>query len=169
MQHSQLCMHDAAPDLVKRNGNHSLVSCTPVFEASDGRFIVTLLHERHWRSLCEAAGAHDMAQAPAYSTDDLRCAAQADIERRLDPVFRTQSRAHWIAALREARVPCGPERVYAEVAADDELKRRGMLYRLPAGGADILQVRMPIDFDNTTRAEPKPAPRIPRRDATKAS
>jgi crotonobetainyl-CoA:carnitine CoA-transferase CaiB-like acyl-CoA transferase len=160
MQHSQLCMHDAAPDLVKRNGNHSLVSCTPVFEAADGRIIVTLLHARHWRSLCEVAGAHDMIEAPAYSTDDLRCAAQAGIERRLDPVFRAKTRAHWIGALREARVPCGPERAYMEVAADDELKRRGMLYRLPAGGADILQVRMPIDFDNTTRAEPRPAPRI---------
>jgi crotonobetainyl-CoA:carnitine CoA-transferase CaiB-like acyl-CoA transferase len=160
MQHSQLCMHDAAPKLVKRNGNHSLVSCTPVFQASDGRIILTLLHGRHWRSLCEVVGAIDLIDAAGFEDDEARCAMQSEIERRLDPLFRTRTRTEWISALREARVPCGPERDYDEVAADAELKRRGMLYRLPAGGADILQVRMPIDFDNTTRAQPRPAPRI---------
>ena len=161
MQHSQLCMHDAAPDQVHRNGNHSLVSCTPMFQAADGRLIVTLLHERHWRALCEVAGAAELANAPEYASDEARCAGQAAIERQLNPLFMKRTRAQWTQALRAARIPCGPERDYAEVAADDDLIRRGMLYRVPIGAKDLLQVRMPIDFETTARAEARAAPALP--------
>lgn len=169
MQYTHVVMHDAAPALVRRSGNHSMVSCTPVFECADGRIITTILHARHWRALCECIGDAALAEDPGFGTDAARCERQGDIEALLTPRFRTQTRAHWVDALRRAGVPCGPERDYAEVARDPELNARGMLFRLSVGkggDASVLQVRMPVEFATTERAPPRAAPLDPQPLAT---
>jgi crotonobetainyl-CoA:carnitine CoA-transferase CaiB-like acyl-CoA transferase len=61
-------------------------------------------------------------------------------------------------------VPCGGERDYAEVTRDEELLKRGMLFRLPQGAGTSLQVRMPLEFETTQRAEPRPPPTLPPQD-----
>ena len=172
MQYSQLSMFDAAPDLVRRNGNHSMVSCTPVFETADGRMIVTILHDRHWETLCALLGRRDVQARPELSSNDARCLRQAEIERLLNPDFARMSRAAWTEVLRQKRIPCGPERTYAEVVADEDLRRRGMLYDLHGVAGSSLQVRMPVSFleHELTPARPAPAlgdagaAALPRRD-----
>jgi crotonobetainyl-CoA:carnitine CoA-transferase CaiB-like acyl-CoA transferase len=161
MQYPQVTMYDAAPDVVRRNGNHSVVSCTPKLDAADGMIIVTVLHERHWQALCSVLGATELIADPRFATNDQRCAAQGLIEELLNPLTRRRTRAEWVAALRAAKLPCGPERGYAEVVADEELAARGMLYRLPDGASGTLQVRMPLEFETTQRSAPQPPPRLP--------
>lgn len=158
MQYAQITMHDAAPDHVRRTGNHSMVACTPKLEASDGMFQVTVLHQRHWRALCQNVGAPQLADDSRLATTAQLCAAQPEIERLLNPLTRTRSRGEWVERLRAARVPCAPERDYAEVTADTELFARGMLYRLPTGNTTSLQVRMPLEFATTQRVKPAPPP-----------
>jgi crotonobetainyl-CoA:carnitine CoA-transferase CaiB-like acyl-CoA transferase len=161
MQYPHLTMYDAAPPVVRRNGNHSVVACTPLFEAADGGVLVTVLHDRHWRALCDAVGAAELAFDARFTTNDQRCAGQGTIEAALNPLVRRHPRAHWVMRLRAAKVPSGPVREYAEVVADRELAGRGMLYRLPHDGLDAtLQVRMPLEFETTERAEPSAPPRL---------
>ena len=166
MQYSQLGMFDAQPALVRRNGNHSMVSCTPVFEAADGRIIVTILHDRHWEVLCALLGRADIAVRPDLAGNDDRCARQSEIERLLNPDFARKSRAEWAAILREKRIPCGPERTYAEVVADADLLRRGLLYRLEGPAGNSLQVRMPVSFLEQDQASARPAPELGEGDRT---
>ena len=78
--------------------------------------------------------------------------------------MRTKTRAEWTRLLRGANVPCGPERDYAEVLRDEQLHAAGMLFRLPQGAGSSLQVRMPLEFEVTSRATPRPPPRLPKRD-----
>ncbi|VWX61879.1 conserved hypothetical protein [Burkholderiales bacterium 8X] len=161
MQYPQFTMFDAASDVVRRNGNHSMVSCTPMFDTADGRLLVTVLHRRHWQALCEAAGAPELVDDPAFATNEQRCEAQARIEILLNPAMRKRTRAEWTSQLRAARLPCGPERDYAEVVSDPALHARGMFYRLDNGEGHSLQVRMPLDFETTRRAMPRPPPVLP--------
>lgn len=167
MQYAQITMFGADPETVRRNGNHSMVSCTPVLEAADGRLLVTVLHTRHWQALCSVVGMNELIDDPAFATNEQRCAAQARIEELLSPRMRHRTRAQWIEALRAARLPCGPERSYAEVIADPELHKRGMLYRLTQGTGDSLQVRMPLSFETTPMSLPKPAPALPNASETR--
>ena len=164
MQYPHITMYAAAPEVVRRNGNHSVVSCTPKFEALDGMLQVTVLHQRHWQALCETVGAPALAADPAFATNEQRCAAQGRIETLLDPLLRQRTRAEWTERLRAVKLPCGPERDYAEVTTDTELLTRGMLYRLPAGAGTSLQVRMPLEFATTERVQPKPPPALPKRE-----
>ena len=161
MQYAQVALFDADPSFARRNGNHSTVSCTPMFETSDGRLLVTVLTLRHWQALCRAVGLPQLADDPRFETNEQRCAAQAQIEVLLGEVMRRRSRAEWTEVLRAANLPCGPERGYAEVTRDAELFGRGLLFRLPQGEGSSLQVRMPVEFENTPRAVPRPPPELP--------
>ena len=187
MQYPSLTMFDAAPEVVRRNGNHSVVACTPILDTADGRLLVTVLHRRHWQALCKATGADALADDPAFATNEQRCEAQDRIEELLNPLTRRRTRAQWVTQLRAVKIPCGPERGYAEVTADPDLHARGMLYRLgpterpqaddirrppPEGGeqsgkatfaraGSTLQVRMPLDFETTQRCVPRAPPALP--------
>lgn len=168
MQYSQLGMFAAEPGLVRRNGNHSMVSCTPVFEAADGRIIVTILHDRHWETLCALLGRRDVQARPELSSNDARCLRQTEIEQLLNPDFARMSRAAWIEILRQKRIPCGPERTYAEVLADDDLRRRGMLHDLQGLAGSSLQVKMPVSFLEHELPSARPAPALGDADADAA-
>jgi CoA:oxalate CoA-transferase len=165
MQYSQLGMFAAEPGLVRRNGNHSMVSCTPVFEAADGRIIVTILHDRHWQTLCTLLGREDVLASPELSNNHARCQRQAEIEKLLNRDFSRMPRAAWIEMLRQKRIPCGPERTYAEVVADEDLRRRRMLYDLRGAAGASLQVRMPVSFLEHELAPARPAPALGDADA----
>jgi len=160
MQYPHITMYGAAPDVVRRNGNHSVVSCTPKFETADGMIQVTVLHQRHWQALCENAGAPELADDPRFAGNDQRCAAQGTIEQLLNPLMRKRSRHEWVELLRAAKLPCGPERDYGEVTTDAELHARGMLYDLPSADGGSLQVRMPLEFATTPRAAPQAPPSL---------
>ena len=149
MQYPHLAMHSADPGTVRRNGNHSVVSCTPMLTAADGRLMITILHDRHWLALCEVAGTSDVVDRPEFATESSRCKAQADIERLLNPLIEQKTRSEWVALLREAKVPCAPEQDYSEVEADNDLKKRRMLFRLPDAVDGVLQVGLPVSFQNT--------------------
>lgn len=161
MQYAQIGLFGADPSFARRNGNHSTVSCTPMFNAADGRLLTTVLTMKHWRALCKAAGMNELAGDARFETNEQRCAAQGEIERLFAPVMLTRTRAEWTALLRAAGLPCGPERGYAEVTSDPELIARGLLFKLPQGGGESLQVRMPLEFETTQRAVPRPPPELP--------
>jgi CoA:oxalate CoA-transferase len=164
LQYPHLTMYAAAPDVVRRNGNHSVVACTPLFEAADGRLLVTVLHQRHWQALCDVAGAPQLADDPDFASNARRCAGQSRIETLLNPLMRRRTRAEWVSLLRAAKLPCGPERDYAEVTEDADLHARGMLYRLPQGDGESLQVGMPLQFTTMQRVVPQPPPLLPASD-----
>jgi formyl-CoA transferase len=161
MQYAQIGMFDADASFARRNGNHSTVSCTPMFQAADGRLLVTVLTLKHWQALCRAVGLSDLADDARYRSNEQRCAAQGEIEATFSEVTRSKTRAEWTELLRAANLPCGPERAYSEVVRDADLLARGMLFRLPQGEGSSLQVRMPVEFETTQRAESRPPPELP--------
>lgn len=160
MQYAQIGLYGADPAFARRNGNHSTVSCTPMMNTSDGRLLTTVLTSRHWQALCRTVGL-PLEDDPRFATNEQRCEAQSLVEELFDAPMRKKTREEWTQLLREAGVPCGPERTYAEVIEDKELIERGMLFRLPQGHGSSLQVRMPLEFKTTQCAAPKPPPRLP--------
>ena len=160
MQYAQIGLYGADPAFARRNGNHSTVSCTPMFQVADGRLLTTVLTARHWHALCNATGL-PLHEDPRFATNSQRCASQGLIEQIFADVMLTRTRDEWTQVLRAAGVPCGPERDYAEVTTDGSLFESGMLFRLPQGQGSSLQVRMPVQFQHTQRVTPRPAPSLP--------
>jgi crotonobetainyl-CoA:carnitine CoA-transferase CaiB-like acyl-CoA transferase len=88
MQYAQL-LYAADPAFGRRNGNHSTVSCTPMFQVADGRLLTTVLTTRHWHALCNATGL-PLHEDPRFATNSQRCASQDLIEQVFAEVYADQ-------------------------------------------------------------------------------
>lgn len=143
LQFTHLAMHAVDGGWIRALGNHSPLTCTPVFSAADGRFGVTLLSTRHWRRFSAAIGRPELVADGRFQTEEDRRIHQGMLEEILDGHFAGAPRARWVETLAAAGVPCAPQRSYDEVLADEDLAGRRMLFR----EAGSLQVRLPLFFD----------------------
>ena len=147
LQLANVAMFSVDPASIRRMGNHSPVTSTPMFSAADGRFTVTLLHRRHWTRFCQAIERADLLDDERFSTDASRQQHQRELESELSEQFERHARAFWTARLETARVPCAMERNYAEILADESLFERGILYRDDRQGARLTQVGEPLVWE----------------------
>lgn len=137
-------MFSRDPQRIRRMGNHSMTNATPMFEAADGRFLVTLLHDRHWASLCKTLGRPDLIDDSRFRDEDSRRLRQADIEEIFNPSLSRRPRAAWVSMLEEARVPVAAERTLAEVTDDEALRSTGILYDELVGDELVTLVDSPL-------------------------
>ena len=81
------------------------------------------------------AGRPDWADDPAYSDNQARRERRPELVARIQEVLRTRTRADWLEAFAAAGVPAGPINTVADLARDDELLDRGLLFSIPVDGA----------------------------------
>ena len=62
----------------------------------------------HWLRMLEALGAPELASDPRFVNGSDRMAHLKELEAELSERFRKQPALHWLAALDEKGVPCGP-------------------------------------------------------------
>ncbi|MCE4558210.1 CaiB/BaiF CoA transferase family protein [Roseateles cellulosilyticus] len=109
-----------------RMGNaHQNIVPYQVFEASDGHLIVAVGNDRQFAKLCDIAGRPDWAADPRFATNAERVRHRTVLVPLLEDAIRQRSRAHWLAALEAAKVPCGPINSIAEALADPQAQARG--------------------------------------------
>jgi CoA:oxalate CoA-transferase len=155
MQLPHLAMFSADPAVVRRNGNHSMVSCTPMLRARDGRVMVTVMHSRHWEAFCDVAGVPEpLRRDPRFADAESRSTWQPDIEREFDPYFDIRSRQEWVHELSARGLPCAAERDYEEVLGDQSLWSSGALQR----EGSQLQLGLPLIAEGARVGQPAPVP-----------
>ena len=78
---------------------------------------------------------------------------------RIEAITAGHPRAHWIAALDAAGIPCGPINSYAEAFADPQVRARGMVVEIehPTQGT----VRMPAPPVKMSETPPRVSRRAP--------
>lgn len=107
-----------------RMGNrHPTIVPYETFPASDGEFVLAVGNDDQWRRFCSVAG---FPEEERFSTNRQRVTAYAELKPLLDDRLRTNTRAHWIAALTAAGVPCGSVRDLQELFADPQMIARDM-------------------------------------------
>jgi|SRR5579871_1004952 len=106
-------------------------SITPFqqFRASDGYFVAGAGNESLWERFCDAVGLAELKRDPRFRLNADRTAHHAALEELLNRHFATAGRAHWLAVLGEAGVPCAPIADVAEVTRNPHLEARGMILR----------------------------------------
>ncbi len=116
---------------------HVPYNCYPT---ADGHIIVACIGDAFFKTF------RDMIAIPALNDPALerqpeRLARKAEIDALVAEALRQRPTAHWLAALREARIPCGPVNDFAQALADPQVVARDMVVEvpLPSGGS----VRMP--------------------------
>ena len=132
------------------------------FKCSDGRWVNIAPTNRLWRAACATLGAPELADDPRFRTQTLRNEHHRELTAAFQEHFLKHDSDYWIAAFREARLPCGPIKSVAEVLDDDpHVKAREMVVELEhptIGKTKALGV--PIKLSETPGAVTLPAPTL---------
>jgi crotonobetainyl-CoA:carnitine CoA-transferase CaiB-like acyl-CoA transferase len=103
---------------------------TGVFPTSDGHINIAASGQALWTRCCEALQATDLLTNPDYATSQLRSKNRKALNERFSSITRTNTSAHWIAALNKAGVPCGPINTIDKTFAEPQVKHLGIARRV---------------------------------------
>ncbi len=110
---------------------HKLVGPYQAVRAADAHFVVGATTVPTWIAFCRALGLERLERDPRFADGTLRRRNKAQLIPLIEELTAKRPAAHWLAVLREAGVPCGEIRDYAQVLADPHLRERGFFVDLP--------------------------------------
>ena len=115
---------------------HRLSAPYQAIKCADGYINLGAANTRTWQRFAHAIGRPELLERPEYENERQRVVNRHLLTRDIEDVTRTRPRAHWLAVLEEAGVPCGPILNYAEVFNDPHIQARGMVQEMdhPVGG-----------------------------------
>ncbi len=151
----------ASGELPRRSGGRdSVIAVYQTFETADGPITLGLGNDGIWRRFCAAIERPGWAEDPRFAGNAKRREARPALVAAIQEVLLGRTRAHWLAAFAKARVPAGPINRLDEVAADPELRARGMVYAMRDGGRVRPQVNLGIQVDGAVPSPRLPPPRL---------
>jgi formyl-CoA transferase len=108
-------------------GNHH-PSSVPMgcFGTADGHVNVGAASGRLLRAFCATIGLPWLPEDPRFDSLEKRSANRVELNALVAERLRTRTTAHWVAALNEAGVPCGPVYQMDEVFADPQVEHLAM-------------------------------------------
>jgi crotonobetainyl-CoA:carnitine CoA-transferase CaiB-like acyl-CoA transferase len=98
-----------------------------------------------FRRLAGALGRPEWADDPRFLTNPDRVKNRETINGMIQEILRTKPRAHWIALLDTASVPCAPLQTLDQVVVHPQTEALGMLLPTPDGQMRLMA--LPISFD----------------------
>lgn len=111
----------------KRMGNaHPSVVPYQVFETANGHMIVAVGNDGQFAHFVGALGLAHLADDPLYKTNAGRVENRATLIPHLAAAMKTQTTAHWDAALSAVNVPAGPINDIGQALADPQSVARGL-------------------------------------------
>ena len=101
--------------------NHPTSIPTGVFQTSDGYINIACSGELMWQRLCDVLGAGDLHRDERFSNGEARLRNRDVLNECLQAHFARRDSAHWIDALNDAGVPCGPIYKMDEMWSDPQV------------------------------------------------
>jgi formyl-CoA transferase len=93
----------------RRLGNaHPNIAPYEAFRARDRWFALAAANQRQWSILCDVIGRPDLKDDPRFATNGARVSNRPALVETLGAAFAARDADEWLAALREAGLPCGP-------------------------------------------------------------
>ncbi|HZV92913.1 MAG TPA: CaiB/BaiF CoA-transferase family protein [Caldimonas sp.] len=135
----------------QRAGNaHQNIVPYQVFEVADGHLILAVGNDGQFGRFCAVAGRPELATDARFAVNSARVRHRDVLVPILRDVFRTRTRADWLAAFEAATVPCGPINDLADVFADPQVQARSMTVSLdhPSAGS-VRLVASPMKLSRT--------------------
>jgi crotonobetainyl-CoA:carnitine CoA-transferase CaiB-like acyl-CoA transferase len=129
--------------------------------AADGWLTVGAATPRGWEYLCRVLGLERLLDDPRFTDNPSRHAHREELMPLLEEVTVTRPVEHWLAALREAGVACGPIQDYGQVFADPHLQARSFFWDAPHSSLGaVRQLGSPMGFGETPARREAAGPRL---------
>jgi formyl-CoA transferase len=105
---------------------HRLSAPYQAFRASDGYFTVGAANNKLWGLFAKLLGQEGLAQDERFRKPKERLQNRAVLEKLIEAVTITQTRAHWLERCEAAGIPAGPIYSIPEALGDPHAQARGM-------------------------------------------
>ncbi len=145
-----------------RHGNsHATIEPYRAFEASDGGFLLAVGTDRQFGVFCERViGRPDLAANPRFATNAGRVSNRAELVPILEEIFVRESRATWLARLREAALPAGPVLGVLEALRSPQAEALGSVLVTERDGRSVPAVRPPFFLEGFSDPPAAAPPRL---------
>ncbi len=122
-------------DPAKLGSAHPRNAPYQAFQAEDGYFAMAAGNDRLWRSVCTVVGHMEYFDDSRFTTTTSRAANQVALKDLLEEEFGRKPVDYWLAAFRDAGVPCTPINSYSQILSDPHVKQMGWVQdlKLPSG------------------------------------
>src|SRR6476660_5711495 len=139
---------DVAPKAM--GSAHPLNAPYQAFAASDKWIVVGGANQKKWLRTLEVLGAKELAQDPRFATGADRMAHLKELEALLAARFVTKPATHWLSALEDVGVPCGPVNDMLQALADPQTIAREMVVEVGHSSlGNVKTLGLPIKFSQT--------------------
>jgi formyl-CoA transferase len=119
-----------AGEVPKQAGNNHPTSIpTGVFRTSDGYMNIAATGTVIWKRFCQAMG-ESWDQDPRFIDGKARSTNRDALNALIEARTLSNTTAHWVQALNEAGVPCGPINSIDQVFADPQVQHLGIAQTL---------------------------------------
>jgi crotonobetainyl-CoA:carnitine CoA-transferase CaiB-like acyl-CoA transferase len=129
--------------------NHPTSIPTGVFQTSDGYMNIAASGNKIWERCAKALGRDDLLADERYKTAASRSTHRDALNAELEKTTRTNTTAHWVAALNDAGVPSGPIYTVDQMFADPQVQHLGIATKLNGGNHETSYVGQPIGLSRT--------------------
>jgi len=131
------------------------------FETKDGYMMIGAAGQGIWERCAPALGHPEWLDDPRFRRGAERRKNRAALEREISAVLATAPTAHWIKALDDAGVPCGPVYTYEQLFADPQIQHRGLVvYADDAELGRVPHIRTPVKLSASAVAVRAVAPKL---------
>jgi CoA:oxalate CoA-transferase len=107
-------------------GRHPSICPFEPYETADGQLIIAGGNDGLFRKLAVALGLPGLIDDARFRTNDLRCGHADALKTEFEAVLTARPRAHWVALLDAAGIPCGPINTIDQALAHPQVAARGM-------------------------------------------
>ena len=129
-----------------------------IYPARDGWLGVSVVTPAQWQGFCAMLGMDDLGADPTLVTGLERTPRAAELEARFLPILKTRDVADWFAESLKRRLPIVPVPDMASNLANPELRARGAIIPVMAGGRALAGVGSTLRL---TRTKPTASATVP--------
>jgi crotonobetainyl-CoA:carnitine CoA-transferase CaiB-like acyl-CoA transferase len=132
----------------RRSGNaHPNIQPQDVFAARDGHIAIVVGNPGQYAQFCTVIERPDLVSDPRFVDNAERVRRRDELKAIIEPILKSRDMAHWIAALAQAGVPCGPINTVPMILADEQIVHRKMRVDIPhPAGVAVPQIVSPMKF-----------------------
>ena len=120
---------------------HASIAPFAAFAAADGHLVVAAGTDAQFVKLCGILGRADMADNPAYATNESRCRHIDQLTHDIESALAARPVAAWLEVLGQAGLPCGPINDVGQVLSDPQVLARNMV--LPVDDPAMPGLKLP--------------------------
>ena len=137
-----------------------------IFATGDGYLSFGASQQNFWQRLCVIVEMPELLVDLRFVTNADRVAHNDALVAILQARLKTKPAAHWLAALEEAEIPCGPVLHYDEVLTDPQIMAREMVVGTEHAETGAFRtLGVPVKMSATPGRVHGPAPRLGEHDA----